>query len=197
MCKSHLFCMNWPVDTYICICILKSVFMLIRKLHRGVRGLYLIIVRPSQKMLILRWARYGIPLTTQDPPVISISSQREPKNQEKKKIARIEEAPIRMRWWRWYHPPPSTYVHQSAGFDCRRLILTKKKTIVSFDGYFLTTTVHINMINHLPRGITVVNPYTTNVWQLLGVGAPMIILAMNGCQGRLSSRWKYVYGRQH
>ena len=75
----------------------------------------------------------------------------------------------------------NTYVHQSAGFDCRRLILTKK--IVSFVAIFLTTTVHIN-INNLPRGITVVvNPYTANAWQSLGVGAPMIILAMMCVRG--------------
>ena len=40
--------------------------MLIRKLHRGYWGM-VITVRSSQKRLILRWARYGIPLTTQDP----------------------------------------------------------------------------------------------------------------------------------
>ena len=127
MCKSHLFCMNWPVDTYICICILKSVFILIRKLHRGVRGLYLIIVRPSQKcwFCVGPGTGYHSPLKSH-PPL----AKRAKENQEKKKIARIEEGPIRMRWWRWYHPPPSTYVHQSAGFDCRRLILTKNNRFI-------------------------------------------------------------------
>ena len=38
---------------------IQSVFMLIRKLHRGYWGI-VIIVRPSvTKQLILRWARYG------------------------------------------------------------------------------------------------------------------------------------------
>ena len=46
----------------------QSVFMLIRKLHRGYWGI-VIIVRPSQKRLILRWARYGYhsPLKTHPP----------------------------------------------------------------------------------------------------------------------------------
>ena len=63
------------------------------------------------------------------------------------------------------------------------------KTIVSFDGYFFDDDhgAHQSSSSRNNDGSSV--PHK----RLMVVVAPMIILEMNGCRGRLWERWKYVY----
>ena len=75
-------------------------------------------------------------------------------------------------WRWWYHPPPSIRPP-----DCRvwsPLPPIYQKQSFHLMAIFSTMTVHIN---HLPRGITMVNPYPTSVWRSLG---------------RLWSYWQWV-----